>query len=105
MLPFGVTIPATVPQKSEIPEGLMNYYIYIYIYTHTHTHTHTYRVFNPANVDETYIFFSGTPKTRPKHNGRATSEESVRTADEGGANCMFRQYDRSSRTGQSAVRG
>jgi hypothetical protein len=25
MLPFGVTIPATVPQKSEIPEGLMNY--------------------------------------------------------------------------------
>jgi hypothetical protein len=24
MLPFGVTIPATVPQKSEIPEGLMN---------------------------------------------------------------------------------
>jgi len=25
MLPFGVTIPATVPQMSEIPEGLMNY--------------------------------------------------------------------------------
>jgi hypothetical protein len=25
MLPFGVTIPATVPQKSEIPEGLANY--------------------------------------------------------------------------------
>jgi hypothetical protein len=23
MLPFGVTIPATVPQGSEIPEGLM----------------------------------------------------------------------------------
>jgi len=22
MLPFGVTIPATVPQRSEIPEGL-----------------------------------------------------------------------------------
>ena len=22
---FGVTIPATVPQRSEIPEGLMNY--------------------------------------------------------------------------------
>jgi hypothetical protein len=39
-LPFGVTIPVTVPQRSEIPEGLMNYpvymgvcvYIYIYIY-------------------------------------------------------------------------
>ena len=24
MLPFGVTIPATVPQGSEIPEGLMD---------------------------------------------------------------------------------
>jgi hypothetical protein len=25
MLPFGVTIPATVLQRSEIPEGLMNH--------------------------------------------------------------------------------
>jgi hypothetical protein len=25
MLPFGVTIPATVPQRLGIPEGLMNY--------------------------------------------------------------------------------
>jgi hypothetical protein len=25
MLPFGVTIPDPVPQKAEIPEGLMNY--------------------------------------------------------------------------------
>jgi hypothetical protein len=25
MLPFGMTIPATVPQRSEIPEGLRNY--------------------------------------------------------------------------------
>jgi hypothetical protein len=24
MLPFGVTIPATVPQGAEIPEGVMN---------------------------------------------------------------------------------
>ena len=36
MLPFGVTIPATVPQRSEIPEGLMNnpvcVCIYIYVY-------------------------------------------------------------------------
>ena len=30
MLPFGVTIPATVPQRSEIPEGLMNNPVYIY---------------------------------------------------------------------------
>jgi hypothetical protein len=32
MLPFGVTIPATVPQGSEIPEGLMNNPIYTYTY-------------------------------------------------------------------------
>jgi hypothetical protein len=35
MLPFGVTIPATVPQGSEIPEGLKNnpvcVCVYIYI--------------------------------------------------------------------------
>jgi len=29
MLPFGVTIPATVLQGSEIPEGLMNNPVYI----------------------------------------------------------------------------
>jgi len=29
MLPFGVTIPATVPQRSEIPEGLKNYPVYV----------------------------------------------------------------------------
>jgi hypothetical protein len=28
MLPFGVTIPATVPQRLEIPEGLTNYPVY-----------------------------------------------------------------------------
>ena len=28
MLPFGVTVPTTVPQRSEIPEGLMNYPVY-----------------------------------------------------------------------------
>ena len=28
MRPFGVAIPATVPQSSEIPEGLMNYPVY-----------------------------------------------------------------------------
>jgi hypothetical protein len=33
MLPFGVTIPASVPQRSEIPEGiregLMNYPVFL----------------------------------------------------------------------------
>jgi hypothetical protein len=28
MLSFGVTIPATVPQRSEIPEGLKNYPVF-----------------------------------------------------------------------------
>ena len=31
MLPYGVTIPATVPQRSEIPDGLINYTVYKYI--------------------------------------------------------------------------
>jgi len=30
MLPFGVTIPATVPQRSEIPDGLMSYSVYLH---------------------------------------------------------------------------
>jgi hypothetical protein len=29
MLPFGVTIPAAVPQRSDIPEGLMNYPVFL----------------------------------------------------------------------------
>jgi hypothetical protein len=29
MLPFGVTIPVAVPQRSDIPEGLTNYPVYI----------------------------------------------------------------------------
>jgi hypothetical protein len=29
MFPFGVTIPVTVPQRSEIPEGLLNYPVFI----------------------------------------------------------------------------
>jgi hypothetical protein len=28
MLPFGVTTSAAVPQRSEIPEGLMKYPVY-----------------------------------------------------------------------------
>jgi hypothetical protein len=30
MLPFGVTIPASVPQRSEIPERLTNYPVYVH---------------------------------------------------------------------------
>jgi hypothetical protein len=31
MLPFGVTIPATVPQGSEIPEGLTKNPVFMYV--------------------------------------------------------------------------
>ena len=45
MLPFGVTIPATVPQRSEIPEGLMNYPVL------------RLRLINPRNVDDWISFY------------------------------------------------
>ena len=32
MLPFGVTIMATVPQRSVIPEGLVNYPVFFLFY-------------------------------------------------------------------------
>jgi hypothetical protein len=35
MLSFGVTIPATVPQGSEIPEGLMNNPVLLKVYSKT----------------------------------------------------------------------
>jgi hypothetical protein len=34
MHPFGVTIPATVPQRSEIPEGLTNYPVFRIMKSH-----------------------------------------------------------------------
>jgi hypothetical protein len=53
MLPFGVTIPATVPQGSEIPEGLMNNPVYYYgIYSMCWpTHTTATAVERCANTD------------------------------------------------------
>jgi hypothetical protein len=38
ILPFGVTILATVPQRLEVPEELMNYPVYI----HTHIYVRVY---------------------------------------------------------------
>jgi hypothetical protein len=37
MLPFGVTIPATVPQGAEIPEGLTNNPVLVPEYLHALT--------------------------------------------------------------------
>jgi hypothetical protein len=42
MLPFGVTIPATVPQGSEIPEGFMNNPVY-------ETRRASNEIFSPSN--------------------------------------------------------
>jgi hypothetical protein len=52
MLPFGLTVPATVPKWSEIPEGLMNNPVYkrptffdvrkVILKPTTIKHTHTY---------------------------------------------------------------
>ena len=44
MLPFGVTIPATVQQRSEISEGLTNYPVYSRISTQ---YVHTWKIFLP----------------------------------------------------------
>jgi len=53
MLPFGVTFPATVPQGSEIPEGLMNNPVYIY-------NIYIYGVFTSYSISlsDVFIIFS-----------------------------------------------
>jgi hypothetical protein len=45
MLPFGVTIPATVPQRSEIPEGLMNYPVSQQYHWHGHITSASFKVY------------------------------------------------------------
>jgi len=51
MLHFGVTIPATVPQRSEIPDGLMNYPILRINWMKTvRSVTHTNRSTLPAAI-------------------------------------------------------
>jgi hypothetical protein len=48
MLPFGVTIPATVPQGSEIPEGLMNIPVYK-VNAHAYHRGHTVKGYEHMN--------------------------------------------------------
>ena len=48
MLPFGVTITATVPQRSEIPEGLTNYPVHI-----KNVYTYASQLINSQNI---YIY-------------------------------------------------
>jgi Tfp pilus assembly protein PilE len=58
MLLFGVTVPVTVPQRSEIPEGLMNNPVYIKatpppgVKHNAQNNTHTY-----CNTSETNVYF------------------------------------------------
>ena len=80
MLHFGVTIPANIPQRSEIPEGLMNYPVYVNVsewplsaysdsdgsarsghaHTHTHTHARTHTNFRVVTSWETETFMNST---------------------------------------------
>ena len=50
MFPFGVTITATVPQRSESPEGLTNYSLYIYIYIYIYIY-----MYNNIQFSQSYI--------------------------------------------------
>jgi hypothetical protein len=45
MLPFGVTIPVTVPQRAEIQEGLMNNPVYL----------NTFAMHGPMNVKQILV--------------------------------------------------
>jgi hypothetical protein len=58
MIPFGVTIPATVPQRSDIPERLMNYPVFgeFTNFSKTPAH-HIYR--NPPNGFVAYSLMQG----------------------------------------------
>ena len=54
MLPFGVTIPTTVLQRSEIPEGLMNYPVYALGTTHVSNKTAMARASVDCNVKKQF---------------------------------------------------
>ena len=62
MLPFGVTIPVTVPQRSEIPEGLMNYPVFLSLCTRFQMEVLTNTARNVpllgTNFKECSIFFA-----------------------------------------------
>jgi hypothetical protein len=63
MLPYGVTIPATVPQRLEIPEGLMNYPVLFY---HASTAVVWLRFFYEVSLSHSF---------RPSTLGRTPLEE------------------------------
>ena len=62
MLPFGVTIPATVPQRSEIPEGLKNNPVYVYVCIYIYTHTVT-QVVTTRDIKSLSFYFIKTVVT------------------------------------------
>jgi hypothetical protein len=58
MLSFGITIPATVPQRSEIPEGLINYPVFITFLTLVPTTEYDLKIGHDRLI---IIPFSGIP--------------------------------------------
>jgi hypothetical protein len=53
MLPSGTTIPATVPQRSEIPAGLMNYPAFLKMLFISQSYLFVFKV---QNNDSVYIW-------------------------------------------------
>ena len=61
MLPLSVTIPATVPQRSEIPEGLMNYPVLCLYRINTRKFSLCKRIWSPK-----YYCFIFVPPSMPQ---------------------------------------
>ena len=76
MLPFGVTIPATVPQGSEILEGLMNNPVYSVLYPLTHQidrHTDTHVSYFQLNAQFLYSITTYMLHYNPRHVSSSTT--------------------------------
>jgi hypothetical protein len=55
ILPFGVTIPASVPQRSEIPEELMNYPVHFFIFLLCHVQICAWKICSETPCIYIYI--------------------------------------------------
>jgi hypothetical protein len=78
MLPFGVTISATVPQGSEIPEGLMNNPV-LKIQTNTKLDKYfSYRL----NAVHLLLISKLLLQTKMTHSNRSLSAKTDRCSDE-----------------------
>jgi hypothetical protein len=80
MLPFSVTIPATVLQRSEIPDGLMNYAVLTIRYFPVYRHCcmayngifdQKEQVFRKMEISEEFILL---PYNKQQRNGNLTQQ-------------------------------